>query len=224
MQQIEQSSRHYVTSVCVAADNVWVGTVKGGLKVYDPSSRQPIAFWGEIEKQQVYLLLNVEESSSVLVLARKGMYVFSSSILREEFASLSLQVLFPNLSFPSPSGVDINEGVVIPPTANMNSGEVWVCSQSGLGFRILHPTTFRLKEEVLYPESSISLGRRIRHIVSMVVEGRSTLVFADRCWIQKWDVAAREKKEAWDCYEACKHIYGDHSEFLDMSECMCYWM
>ena len=196
--------------------------VKAGIKVYDPASKQPIALWGEVEKQQIYLLLRVEESCSVLALARKGMYVFSSSFSQDESTSLSSLVLIPTHSFPSPPGVNINEGVVIPPSANMDSGEVWVCSQSGLGFRILHPKTFRLKEEVFYPDSSVSQGRKIRHMVSVVVKGRSMLIFADRNWIQKWDVETREQREEWNCYEACKNIYGDHGEFLDMAECIIY--
>ena len=210
LQQISHRSKKYISSICVAEGNVWVGTVGEGLWVYEASTKLPIAVWGGEEKHQIYMVLYIEETSRILTLTHRGIFVFASDLPHDDPTSMNCDVLTPTHCYPRVKN-DINQGVVIPPLANMDSGEVWVCSQTGLGFQIFNPLDCRLKEEVLFPENTGSQGRKIRHLEPLVVSGRSVLAVADRHYVQKWDVKCREKREEFDCFEACKHIYGSHA-------------
>ena len=210
MQIIESQSKKYISSVCVACGNIWVSTVGAGLRVYDPVSKQLIAVWGEQEKHQMYLLLHVEETFSILALTHKGMFVFDTDLP----TSMSCDVLTPTHSFPRPEGPrnTMNEGAVIPPVANLDSSQVWVCSQAGEVLKILHAKNFKLVEEVPIPEDENSHGRKIRHMEPLTVAGRCFLAFADQHVVQKWDVEDRRKIDVYDCCDACMDIYGGHGE------------
>ena len=185
-----------------------------GLWVFDPSSKQVIAVWGEAEKQQVFKLLHVEDLNKILALTHKGMYVFST-ILGQVNPVLPVfcDVLTPISSHPR-SGNDINEGVVIPADGNLDRCEVWVCSQNGHRFQILDSETLDILEEVPMLNDSDTKGRKIRHMCPFLLEGRSTLAVADRHFLQKWDVEKREKKKKdFDCFEACKNMFGEQGKF-----------
>ena len=56
-------------------------------------------------------------------------------------------------------------------------------------------------------------GRKIRHMCPFLLEGRSALAVADRHFLQRWDVEERKKKKDFDCFEACKDIFGEHGTF-----------
>ena len=200
----------YISNIKVIGGHVWICTVGAGLFVYNADRRQLVAFWGEDEKQQIYTLLYVEETSAVLALTHKGMYAFSSDIGNPNY-----EILVPYVNIPKSGSRDINEGVVIPCVANMGCTEVWVCSQGGIGFQILNLHHFTLVEEVYSGErdqSSLS-GRKIRHMYPMIMNDRSSLAVANRHVVECWDVELRKKKTEFNCMEYCKNIYGDRSEY-----------
>ena len=205
--------KKYVSNVCVACNNIWVSTVGAGLWVVDPSLKQVIAVWGETEKQQVFKLLHVEDSNMILALTRQGMYVFSAILGQVNPASpISCDVLIPVSSNPR-SGNDINEGVVIPADGNLDRCEVWVCSQNGHSFQVLDSQMFDVLEEVSMLNDGEHKGRKIRHMCPFLLEGRSTLAVADRHFLQRWDVEERMKKKDFNCFEACKDMFGEHGTF-----------
>ena len=219
LQQFEPPVRRkFVSSMCVACSNIWIGTVGAGLWVFDPTSKQPVAMWGDVEKQTIYKLLHVEDTNSILVLTRKGMYSFSSLTQVDDPAvPTAYEILTPTHSYAR-CGNDINEGVVIPADGNLDRSEVWVCAQTGPGFQILHPATFSVLEEVLVPNDRDHKGMKIRHISPFLLEGQSALAVANGHFVQRWDVKGREKKDDFDCHELCKDIYGDHGEWFSVHQ------
>lgn len=200
--------------MCVACSNIWVSTVGSGLWVFDPTSKQPIAMWGDVEKQKIFNLLHVEDTYSILALTQKGMYSFSSLLTQVDPTDLqACEVLTPTHSYPR-CGNDINEGAVIPADGNLDRCEVWVCSQIGHEFQVLHPENFSILEEVPILNDGDHQGRKIRHICPFLLEGQSTLAVADRHFVHRWDVKARKKKDTFDCLQVCKDLYGEHSKWL----------
>ena len=189
---------------------MWICTVGTGLWVYNGSTRQPIANWGEEEKQQIYTLLYVEETSSILALTHKGMFIFKSDLGPP---SSVYQMLNPTVSIPKSGVRDLNEGIVISPGGNVETTQVWVCSQTVLGFCVLDPREFTVVDEVKVPASD-GHSHKIRHMTTTIIRGRSVLIVADRHYIQPWDVQKRQRQDVFDCSGVCKEIYGDNGKFL----------
>ena len=189
---------------------VWICTVGNGVHVYNTSNiNDPFASWGQDEKQQVFTLLYVEESSSILALARKGMYVFDSDLGSSDYTI----VLEPRHSVLNEDEVFPIEGVVIPPVRNVKTTEIWVCSQTGRGFNILHPRSFHVVERISNYQSE-DRTRKIRHLQPMVVNDLSYLAIGNRHVIERWDVENRLKIDEFDMMDYCKAFYGDQSKLI----------
>ena len=176
---------------------MWVSSVSSGLWVYDPTSKQPVAMWGETEKRTVFQLISVEDTFSVLALTRSGLYLFSTATLCE-YSTSAVQVLVPVHHCPC-SGQDINQGVYVPRSGNLTVPELWVCPQNGHYFQVLSPADLTLKEKVEMPASE---GKKIRHMQPMVVQEETCLFVADRHLLQKWDVLGRQRVVEVDCHAA----------------------
>ena len=199
--------KKYISSVLMVDKNVWFGTIGAGLWVYSSTSRQPVATWGEEEKQCVYTLLEVKDTSSVLVLTRKGMYAFDSDIGP---TSPLYVTLHPTATIPKTGVRELNLGVVIPSGGNMKSTEVWVCSQSVLGFCVLEPESFSVLDEVK-PPATEGQSHKIRHMTTIMLREHRVLVVADRHFLQFWDVGTRKRGDVLDCIDACNPIYSDNN-------------
>ncbi len=195
--------KKYVLYVSVVGKMVWICTAGAGLWVYHALTRQPVASWGEDEKQQVYTVLHITENSTTLALTHKGMYVFNSDIS----GSRSVEGLYP-IRFIPKTGRELNEGIVIPAGANLKETECWVCTQNVLGFTILDPKNFDTLAKV-QPSSAEGLGHHIRHMTSTVLNERKVFLMADKHVILYWDVVDRERRPEldFDCSEACKSVY-----------------
>lgn len=157
-------------------------------------SRQLLAVWGETEGRKIFQLIVLNDS--VLALTHSGVYLFPSQL--SEYTS-TVQVLVPSHHCPH-SGSDHNVGVYIPRSGNLPNAEVWACPQGVPLFQVFSPEDITVKEEVVVPPS---LGRKIRHLESTVVQGKSYLFVADRHILQKWEVASRTHLDALDCHAAC---------------------
>ncbi len=204
--ELPAKRKKYILNVSVVDKNVWICTAGAGLWVYNVATRQPIASWGEDDKQQIYTLLNVTDASTVLALTHKGMYTFDSDLGP---CSPDYGTLYPTRCIPRSSGRELNEGIVIPSGANLTDTEVWVCSQTALHFYILD-SSFNVAREIS-PPTQEGVGHKVRHMTTTVLSGRRVLLVADRHIILYWDVANRERiaERGFDCSEACKAVYGD---------------
>lgn len=191
---------------------VWICTVGNGIHVYSTSDiQEPYASWGQEDKQQVCTLLHIEETGSVLALTRTGMYTFDSDLGSPDYAV----VLEPRISVNSDETNDLIEGVVIPPSRNLMSTEVWVCSQSGQGFTLLHPRNFSVMERTLTHNETEDRSRRVRHLQPMMVDDLSFLAVANQHTIERWDVENRLKIDEFDMMDYCKEFYGDQGKNSD---------
>ena len=208
--EIPAKKKKYVSTILVVLEHVWIGTVGVGLWVYGASSKQPVAMWGKEEKQMIYLLLNVEETSSILALTHKGMFVFDYDFV----PSAAVDLLTPRVSVPKSSAcmLDLNEGAVVPYGGNMDVSEVWVCSQIGQHFKVLDPKDFNLLCEVPISREKLKT-RKARHMQSVVVEGRYFIVVGDHHFVEKWDVELREEVGRYNCHEPLKEVHGDQSTY-----------
>ena len=189
---------------------MWVCSVGNGIHVYNTNNIEvPYASWGQDDKQQVYTLLYVEETDSVLALARTGMYAFNSNLGNPDYSI----ILEPRDSFTSDGEIFPIEGVVIPPAGNVKSTEVWVCSQTGHSFNILHPETFRVQERIdtTHLENQV---RKVRHLQPIVVNELSFLAVANRHLIERWDVENRLKIDEFDVMTHCKEFYDDQRKLV----------
>ena len=195
---------------------VWICTIGNGIHVYSTSDvQEPYASWGQDNKQQVYTLLHVEETGSVLALTRSGMYAFDSDLGSPDYAV----ILEPRVSVNSDEINNLIEGVVIPPSRNLRSTEVWVCSQSGRGFTLLHPRNFNVVERTLTDgdDEKEDRSRRVRHLQPMMVDDLSFLAVASQHVIERWDVENRLKIDEFDVMDYCKEFYEDQSKYNYMT-------
>lgn len=206
------SRKKFISNITVIDNNIWICTVGTGLFVYNGRTSLPVASWGVDEKQQIYTLLHVEESASVLALTHKGMFAFDSVL---DLSTQFLQTLNPKLSIPKSNTHDWNEGIVVPSEGNLARSQVWVCSQMVLVFCILDPQDFSIIDEV---KSSTEDGEshKIRHMTTCVLQGRSTLLIADKHFLVSWDVQRRERQGVFSCTTVCRDIYGDNRK----SQCL----
>ena len=198
----------YISCVKVICGYVWIGSIGNGIHIYDTNSiEHPFASWGQDDKQQVFTLLHIQETGSVLALTRNGMYAFDSDLGSPDYSV----VLEPRDSYPGDGEVFPVEGVVIPPVRNLKSTEVWVCSQTGHSFNILHPRDFRVLERIdtIEPEDKL---RKVRHLQPMAVNELSFLAVGNRHVIERWDVENRLKIDEFDMMVYCKEFYGDQSK------------
>ena len=188
---------------------VWICTIGSGIHVYCTNNiQEPYASWGQEDRQQVYTLLHIEETGTILALTRAGMYAFDSDLGSPDYAL----VLEPRTSVTSDETNDLIEGVVVPPSRNLRSTEVWVCSQSGQGFTLLHPRNLSIVERTLAQDETADRSRRVRHLQPMMVDDLSFLAVANQHVIERWDVENRLKIDEFDVMDYCKEFYEDQSE------------
>ena len=135
------------------------------------------------------------------------MYIFDSDLGLSDYTI----VLEPRDSILNEDDIFPIEGVVIPPVRNMKTTEVWVCSQTGRGFNVLNPQTFKVVERIpMYqPEDR---ARKIRHLQPIVVNDLSYLAIANRHMIERWDVENRLKIDEFNVMDYCRAFYGEQSK------------
>ena len=143
------------------------------------------------------------------------MYAFDSDMGSPDYAV----ILEPRVSVNSDEINNLIEGVVIPPSRNLRSTEVWVCSQSGRGFTLLHPRNFNVVERTLTDDDDEreDRSRRVRHLQPMMVDDLSFLAVANQHVIERWDVENRLKIDEFDVMDYCKEFYEDQSKYNYMT-------
>ena len=171
-----------------------------GLWVYDGTSRQVVAVWGETEKRTIYQLIVLGDS--VLALTRSGMFLFPVQV---SDSSTAIQVLNPSHHSPK-FGMDNNVGVYVPQCGSLPSPEIWACPQSGVRLQVLSPKDISLKEQLEMPPGQ---ERRIRHIECVVLQEKCYVFVADRHLLLRWDVPSRKHLGTLDCYTSCWTDKGD---------------
>lgn len=199
-QPIQHPSTSYISSVVAVGDNVWVASVGCGLWVYDGTSRQVVAVWGETEKRTIYQLIVLGDS--VLALTRSGMFLFPVQV---SDSSTAIQVLNPSHHSPK-FGMDNNVGVYVPQCGSLPSAEIWACPQSGAWLQVLSPKDISLKEQLELPPGQ---ERRIRHIECVVLQEKCYVFVSDRHLLLRWDVPSRKHLGTLDCYTSCWTDTGD---------------
>lgn len=191
-----------------------------GIFVYDANTFSYEVSWGDRDNQQVYSLLNVEETGSVLALSTDGIFSFEAEISKSRlFDNLEVQN-YQNEDF---GGLAINAGVVVPQAANLKRSEVWVCSHAERRLFILNPYTLSIVKEIEYTERelvSLRQGREdgfrpresryayfltsIKDLRAVQVNNRMKLGVADNWLLLLWDVEKRKLERVFDCREYCK--------------------
>lgn len=185
-----------------------MATVGYGLLLYEPVMHEVIAHWGKEEKYQVYTLMELEETEKVLVFTHRGVFLFES-----DFDLTSVMDSFaPILDIPK-HGVELNIGVVIPRSGNLERSEVWAASLSGQLLYVLSTLDYALMETVPLPK--IDKRRPVRHMKGLEVNGKPVLAVANKHMIHLFDVEQRRcKSESFNCKELCSHIKDTRGEFI----------
>ena len=190
---------------------MWIGTAGSGLFVYRIHTYKPVASWGKESSLEIFTLLHVRKTASILALTHDGILVFDSNI---GIGLEEVRTVAPRQTIERSGPLDINQGVVIPATGNVEDPEIWVCSSSGRGFSILHNEKFNIVTEVYHSDGTEDKGRMVRHMQPVLVDGRSCLAVADRHLIERWDVKLREKKDQFDMMTHCVEFFGSQSELI----------
>lgn len=184
---------------------MWIGTAGSGLFVYRIHTHKPVGSWGRESDLEVFTLLHIRKTASILALTHDGIFVFDSRV--EEDC-----ILEPRQKVDKTGPLDVNLGVVIPATGNVEDPEIWVCSSSGRGFSILHNEKFNIVAEVYYSDGPVDQGRKVRDMQPILVDGRSCLAVANRHFIERWDVELRERKGQFNMMTHCADFFGSQSK------------
>ena len=188
-----------------------------GLLVYNPNNREVVARWGVSERYQVYTFMEIPEYDLVLVLTHRGKFVFDSDTT--EIIN-SDKCLVPKLELFKLKE-EINIGVVIPPSANVSTPEVWMTSQLAEVFYIMTTDGFTFEEKVVEFHSGYSGKNMIRHIVTVEVSGRMFVAVASKHLIHMMDVVERKQMPHYfNCHEICSEITEIQSKFFFF--CFCF--
>jgi hypothetical protein len=190
---------------------VWIGTAGLGLFIYRIHTHKPVASWGKESKLEIFTLLHVRKTASILALTHDGIFVFDSNLSYTGMEAVC--ILEPRQTIERSGPLDINQGVVIPATGNIDDPEIWVCSSSGREFTILHNEKYSTIAEVYYSDGPEEKGRMVRHMQPILADGRSYLAVADRHMIERWDVKLRQKKDQFDMMTHCVEFFGSQSKF-----------
>ena len=205
--KIPSDDKLYVSSISTIGGNIWITTIGAGLYIYKVHTHNPIASWGLEQKCQIFKLLHIKKTNSVLVLAHEGMYAFDA-VIRTPLAEPFQHKLY----IPKSGMLEYNEGVVIPAGGNLNEPEIWVCCRTGHGYSILHYETFDVVDEISTGEV-IHKARVVRQMQTIMMNGRRYLAVANRHLIENWDVREREKRGEFDIAVYCSEFCGDQSKF-----------
>ena len=177
--------------------------------VYTTSNIQhPYAVWGEMEKQQIYHLLHITESSSVVILARTGVYIFDCNLGTQDYTT----VLAPRQCILNDHAPCL-QGVVIPAAHAKKFTEVWLYSTSPTeyGFTILDPCSFSVVKTVLMDPSPL-FTRNVRNLQLIVTNDCCYLAIAFHHKIERWSVKDRLKIDEFDMIDYCKKYFGDNGK------------
>ena len=206
----------YVSSIITVGSSVWIGTAGSGLFVYRIHTHKPFASWGKESNLEIFTLLHVRKTASILALTHDGILVFDSDI---GIGMAVVCLLEPRKTIERTGPLDINQGVVIPTTGNIEDPEIWVCSTSGHGFTILDSEKFSTVAEVYYSDEAEDKARMVRHMQPILVDGRSYLAVADRHLIERWDVKLRRKKDQFDMMTHCGEFFPNQSKLIIKKNC-----
>ena len=188
---------------------MWIGTAGSGLFVYRIHTHKPVATWGEEIKLEIFTLLHIRKTASILVLTHDGILIFDSDI---HPGTEEVYQLEPRQTIEKNGPIDINQGVVIPAAGNVEEPEIWLCSRSGRGFSVLHHEKCTFIAEVYYSDKPEDKARVVRHMQPILVDGRSCLAVANRHLIERWDVKLRQKKDEFDMIAHCVEFFGNQSK------------
>ena len=226
---------YIISSIKIIAGRVWISTVGCGLFVYNAHTFQYECSWGDSEKQNVYMLLDVGEFNTVLALTSNGIYSFNSDINATKLLFDSLEP--QGCKNIESIGQSINVGVVIPLQASTAMCEVWVCSHTEHHFYIVSPVHLNVTEEVEFTEKEMDLlmeSRRteeqklrltsvskkkqsgttmttnIKNLHVIQVNYLVKLAIANNYILLLCDAEKRELEQIFNCKDYLKEYYEDH--------------
>ncbi len=199
---------------------IWISTVGCGLFVYDASTLQYQASWGDKDREDIFNLLHVEETHHVIALASRGLFSFEADIKHTPR-------FFDSLDFKSHKddfqGLAMNVGVVIQTAANVRNCEIWMCAHTERKLFILEPHTLSIQEVLVYTESDWKVQKPATRqttcmknqqssppMLTIIVNMQAVLVeysmkvgVADNWMILLWDVQSKKLEKNFDCMEYC---------------------
>ena len=190
-----------------------------GLFLYNATSLQYEASWGDQDRVSVFDLLYVEELNHVIALTCSGIYTFD--------AGASTMRLFDCMDYSlrkdSFRGQIMNVGTVV---ANYSSGvdacryEVWLCSHEERMFFIVNPSSlsiievveFEEKEKMSATHASVKKSNShpsfmltsIKYLQAVEGEFAPKLGVANNWELLLWDVGRRTLEHTFNCMEYCK--------------------
>lgn len=224
--EIPMKYKKYISSIIVIGGRIWVSTVGCGLFVYNASTFLYECSWGDKEKEQIYKLLSIEETNSIIALTSKGIFSFEAEVDNAR--------LFDSLEYQNcqSENFDVNVGVVVPYMDFTKKCEVWVCSHSERKFYILDPHSLKVLKEVVYIEKDLVLHQpsptltakrnmhmslvgfmftKIKEMEVAYVSNRVKVAVADNWMLLLWDAENRKLESVFDCREYCVSHQEDHS-------------
>ena len=161
--------------------------------MYDSTSRQPLAMWGETEREKIFQLISLEDT--VLALTASGMYLFSADI---PDTSQTFAILEPTHHSPCTELYN-TVSVCVPHTRDAAAGEVWACSQRGQWLQVLSPRDLSVKLEIEIPPSQ---NKKLRHLVTATQGEMSWVFLADRHTMMRYDTRTKCHDGTLDCHAA----------------------
>jgi hypothetical protein len=169
--------------------------------------REVVAHWGKEGRYQVYTLMELEDSEKVLVFTHRGIFLFKSDI----DAMADTETFGPISKGCAECKEELNMGVVIPRSGNMETSEVWAVSLSGQSLFVLNTVDYEVVETVPLP--TIDMRRPVHHMKAMEVDSKPVLAVANKHLIHLFDVEERVCLPAsFDCKELCSHIQENSGE------------
>lgn len=197
-----------------------------GLYVYNSSTLQYEGSWGDKDKEEIFNLLHIEQTRSVIALTGSDLFSFDAEMEKARFFD-SLEVI--NSLKADLKGLTANVGVVVHPDHSLVKCEIWVCSQTERRIFILNAHTLDILEEADYSERSFSFNNGkhqllesmhsvprkvepamspmvtvIKEMQEVQVDYHSKVAVADNWMLLLWDAGSRKLEKTFNCAEYCR--------------------
>ena len=209
--------KSYVSSICIADENVWAATLGDGIHVFDANTKERLAQWqAKQANNYVHVLHYCSSHACVVALEDAHLHVFSSVVnvnASEQNGASSLTLLY-SLALSCQSTL-----------AHISSGEgreeIWTTSQRGTQIVVFNLNT-RSVESV--PDRSARGGFKLRVLEPLNEAGEDDhIAISDGHYLEKWSVLLRKKVLEIDCHKICTPLAEQSklNEYLSLQHLCC---
>lgn len=205
--ELPEKKTKYISAIKLISGKIWVATVGCGMLLYEPVMREVVAHWGKEERYQVYTFMELEENGKVLVFTHRGIFLFESNF----DLTANADSFTPILDIPK-NKEELNIGVVIPVSGNLERSEVWAASLSGQFLFVLSTLDCTVMETVPLPKIDKRLP--VRHMKGLEVHNKPVLAVANKHMIHLFNVEERKcTSESFNCKTLCSNIEDTNSKY-----------